>query len=65
MRFIITIILIFSINWIECTLKVNDFCEKLEIDRKEQECKGKYSLSCAGILCTKEDIDIVVRVLEY
>jgi len=55
MKIILTIILvIFSINLSECALKVTDFCKKLEIDGKEQECNGKYSLSCAGILCAKD-----------
>ncbi len=47
-------VLVYSINWIECTLRVADFCEKLEIDGEEQKCNGKYSLSCADILCAKD-----------
>ena len=54
MKIIFTLILIFSINFSESTLKVTDFCKKLEIDGKEQECNGKYNLSCAGILCAKD-----------
>jgi hypothetical protein len=54
MKTIFIIILIFSINWIKCTLKVTDFCEKLEINDREQKCKGNYSLTCAGILCAKD-----------
>jgi hypothetical protein len=54
MKIVFTLIVIFSINWIECTFKVTDFCKKLEIYGKEQECKGKYSLSCADILCAKD-----------
>ena len=53
MKIILTLILIFSINWIECTFKATDFCKKSEIDGIEQECKSKYSLSCADILCAK------------
>ena len=47
-------VLVYSIKWIECTLRVADFCEKLEIDGEEQKCNGKYSLSCADILCAKD-----------
>ncbi len=56
MKIILTKILVImlSINLSECALKVTDFCKKLEIDGKEQECNGTYSLSCAGILCAKD-----------
>jgi hypothetical protein len=54
MKILIVIALIFTINWIECTLKVTDFCKKLEIDRNEKECKGNYSLNCGSILCAKD-----------
>ncbi len=50
----ILVIILSIINLSECALKVTDFCKKLEIDGKEQECNGKYSLSCAGILCAKD-----------
>ena len=54
MKIIIVIALILTINWIECTLKVTDFCKKLEIDGNEKECKGNYSLNCGSILCAKD-----------
>jgi len=37
MKIIFILILVYSINWIECTLRVADFCEKLEIDDEERK----------------------------
>jgi len=48
------IFLIFIVNIIHCKIKVTDFCTKLEINGKKQECHGEYNLSCIGILCTKD-----------
>jgi len=37
MKIIFILILVYSINWIECTLRVADFYERLEIDDEERK----------------------------
>ena len=49
----ILIILIFAINLIEC-IKVTDFCYKIKINDKKQECQGNYTFNIADIVCAKD-----------
>jgi len=46
--------LFFLVTFNECTIKVTDFCYKIEIEGIEQECYGNLSLNCGGILCSKD-----------
>jgi hypothetical protein len=48
----IIIFLIYLVSYIEC-IRVNDFCYKIDLKNKEQECQGEYMSSCGGVLCTK------------
>ena len=46
--------LIILVTFIECGIKVNDFCHKIEIKGKKIECNGDRNLSCTKMTCSKD-----------
>jgi hypothetical protein len=51
MKDIIFLYLILA-TFIECGIKVNDFCHKIEINGKKIECNDDFNLSCTKMTCS-------------
>jgi hypothetical protein len=48
------IFLFYLFSFIQCSIKVSDFCNKIKINGKEVDCKNNYSSSCGEYLCAKD-----------
>ena len=48
------IFLFYLFSFIQCSIKVSDFCNKIKIKGKEVECQQNYSSSCGEYLCAKD-----------
>lgn len=42
------------VTFIECGIKVNDFCHRIEIKGKKIDCNGDRNLSCTKMTCSKD-----------
>jgi len=45
--------MLYLVILVEC-IKKTDYCRKIKIKGKEQECQGKFNLNCGGIVCAKD-----------